>query len=140
MPFLFSTSSELAIDLLSNELGYTDLNIRIELIFCCDGKLFPIKIYKLFFQDLISSFYANKCCRSFDVWIDGDWDFLSDFIIFSWDLYMKTVIVLHISLKSFIKLAIVVIDIFIHFSIDCSVLVFGNELEEVFSTLIVLEE
>lgn len=140
MPFLFSTSSELAIDLLSNELGYTDLNIRIELIFCGDEKLFPIKIYKLFFQDLISSFYANKCCCSFDVWIDGDWDFLSDFIIFSWDLYMKTVIVLHISLKSFIKLAIVVIDIFIHFSIDCSVLVFGNELEEVFSTLIVLEE
>lgn len=82
MPFLFSTSSELAIDLLSNELGNWNLDIGIELIFCCDGKLFPIKIYKLFFQDLISSFYSNECGCSFDVWIDGDWDFLSDFIIF----------------------------------------------------------
>jgi len=116
------------------------LDIRIELIFCGDEKLFPIKIYKLFFQDLISSFYSNKCRRSFDVWIDGDWDFLSDFIIFPWNLYMETVIVLHISLESLIKLAIIVIDIFIHFSIGCSVFIFGNDFEEVFSTLIFMEE
>lgn len=52
---------------------------------------------------------------------------------------MQTIIIFHISLKPFFYLRIVVVDIFMYFSIYQSLIVFGYELEKVFSTLVFFE-